>query len=426
MLSRCRRFISRSELDLLKQQNPHLYSEVIRRRDHEKEELAFAWITPRSLAKGFEGGILARILSVPNLYLVGARMYQPSNSFVDEYIQAHSSSVKEPFKPFVHFLNTDLRSSSKKQANHMLLLLFCGKDARAAIVNAIGSKVEYFKELVEGTASRSIRATYGYATADPSSGEIIEFQPGLVTSHSYESNMQYLRVFAKYAKSDGGILRVPDKEGFSNGMVLIKPDAMRVPSARIGHTMDLFSSTGLHLIGIQVFSMSLNQAERFYGHLQATFEDKLAPQLSTKLHERLDGAFEFKVPQEVYDISLDLMKKEHARNEVYKVLKYMTGRVPTPEMTEEEKKKRGPARCLAVMYRGRDAINTIRSKLGATDPSKAAVGTIRFDYAYDKMRNTAHASDSLDNMKRECEIIDFGYEKGQSAVEKIIHLWCEE
>jgi len=43
--------------------------------------------------------------------------------------------------------------------------------------------------------------------------------------------------------------------------------------------------------------------------------------------------------------------------------------------------------------------------MGATDPSKAAPGTIRKDYGLDIQRNATHASDSPENA--EIEIANF-------------------
>lgn len=55
------------------------------------EELGFCWITPKSLIKGLEGGILSRLLSTPGMQLVGARMYAPNDEFVDKYIEIHKA-----------------------------------------------------------------------------------------------------------------------------------------------------------------------------------------------------------------------------------------------------------------------------------------------------------------------------------------------
>ncbi len=48
-------------------------------------------------------------------------------------------------------------------------------------------------------------------------------------------------------------------------LVLIKPDNFRFPNARPGGVIDLFSRTGLYIIGFKVHRMSVAQAEEFYG-----------------------------------------------------------------------------------------------------------------------------------------------------------------
>ena len=50
---------------------------------------------------------------------------------------------------------------------------------------------------------------------------------------------------------------------------------------------------------------------------------------------------------------------------------------------------------------GEDAIAKNRELMGATDPKKAAAGTIRADFAKSIDANTVHGSDSLENAKIE-------------------------
>jgi nucleoside-diphosphate kinase len=52
---------------------------------------------------------------------------------------------------------------------------------------------------------------------------------------------------------------------------------------------------------------------------------------------------------------------------------------------------------VAAVFEGEDAIARIRKIMGATDPAKAAPGTIRKDYGLDMQRNSTHASDSPEN-----------------------------
>ncbi|MHB1844316.1 MAG: nucleoside-diphosphate kinase [Deltaproteobacteria bacterium] len=52
---------------------------------------------------------------------------------------------------------------------------------------------------------------------------------------------------------------------------------------------------------------------------------------------------------------------------------------------------------LAMVLEGEDAVAKNREIMGATDPAKAAPGTIRKDFATDVEKNTVHGSDSAEN-----------------------------
>ena len=49
---------------------------------------------------------------------------------------------------------------------------------------------------------------------------------------------------------------------------------------------------------------------------------------------------------------------------------------------------------VAMIWEGREAVSVVRSLMGATDPLKAAPGTIRGDLALDLGMNLIHGSDS--------------------------------
>ena len=59
---------------------------------------------------------------------------------------------------------------------------------------------------------------------------------------------------------------------------------------------------------------------------------------------------------------------------------------------------------VAAVFEGRGAVERIRELMGATDPAKAAAGTIRKDFGLDVQRNATHASDSPENAVKEIEI----------------------
>jgi nucleoside-diphosphate kinase len=54
-----------------------------------------------------------------------------------------------------------------------------------------------------------------------------------------------------------------------------------------------------------------------------------------------------------------------------------------------------------MVLEGENAVAKNREVMGATDPKKAADGTIRKDFATDIEKNTVHGSDSLENAKIE-------------------------
>ncbi len=68
--------------------------------------------------------------------------------------------------------------------------------------------------------------------------------------------------------------------------------------------------------------------------------------------------------------------------------------------------------CMPLILERDDAVATLRTVIGATDPAEAAEGTVRKLYAESKGRNAIHASDSDENAAREagfffaeCEVL---------------------
>lgn len=68
--------------------------------------------------------------------------------------------------------------------------------------------------------------------------------------------------------------------------------------------------------------------------------------------------------------------------------------------------------CLPMALEREDAVNHLRTVIGATDPAEAAPGTIRRLYAESKGKNAIHASDSPDNAARE---VGFFFSEGELA-----------
>jgi nucleoside-diphosphate kinase len=56
---------------------------------------------------------------------------------------------------------------------------------------------------------------------------------------------------------------------------------------------------------------------------------------------------------------------------------------------------------VALILSGDQAIEVVRTMVGATDGRKAAAGTVRGDLSLSNRENLVHASDSADSAKRE-------------------------
>jgi nucleoside-diphosphate kinase len=59
---------------------------------------------------------------------------------------------------------------------------------------------------------------------------------------------------------------------------------------------------------------------------------------------------------------------------------------------------------VAMVWEGKDAIQTVRTTMGATNPATAVPGTIRGDLAVEIGRNLVHGSDSPENAVREVSL----------------------
>ena len=68
--------------------------------------------------------------------------------------------------------------------------------------------------------------------------------------------------------------------------------------------------------------------------------------------------------------------------------------------------------CLPMALERADAVPTLRTVIGATDPAEAAPGTIRKLFAESKGRNAIHASDTPETAARE---VGFFFAEGELA-----------
>ncbi|MFH1732650.1 MAG: nucleoside-diphosphate kinase [Planctomycetota bacterium] len=383
-------------------------------------ELAYVLITPYSLLKSRTGGIISRVLALSGLDPVGARLYAPSDEFVAEYrelLAAHD--IKPDMKAgLLDYLDDYFRKDNTLGiTNRTLLLLFQGDDAIAKIRESVGSLSAVQDQ------GNTVRGTYGdfigYTT-----GEMKHFEPAVFIGTAPEAIVGELKLFAKYADSDGGILEHvvtfdSDKEPETT-LVMLKPDNFKLGSSRPGNIIDMFSRTGLCIVGARLFRMSIAQAEEFYRPLRTLFVDRLKSGVAARVREILRQGFEFPVSDETADAVADLLKDGNAEGEFNRIVQYMSGGDPYVVTDAAEKQKPGTSKCLALLYRGIDAVEKIRECLGSTNPQDAAPGTVRSVYGDDLMKNGAHASDSPESAERERKIIGMWENVSPSDIELVI------
>jgi nucleoside-diphosphate kinase len=56
---------------------------------------------------------------------------------------------------------------------------------------------------------------------------------------------------------------------------------------------------------------------------------------------------------------------------------------------------------MAVIVSGPNAVNYLRTLIGATDPKKAVPGTLRYQFGETNRHNAVHGSDSVESAERE-------------------------
>jgi nucleoside diphosphate kinase len=337
------------------------------------EELSYVIVTPYSMRKSRTGGIISRLISRTGLDLIRGRMFAPGSELVRRYAETivtesdpRHRATQELIREYVQ---KNFTGTVNGQRARVLLLVFRGEDAIRKIQDAVGHIVH------ERTSGETIRDTYGDYIAD-AAGNVTYFEPGVLAAFDAESVERDLKLWAEYSDSDGGILDevidFPPNEKVEKTLVLIKPDNFKFPNSRPGGVIEVFSRSGLYIIGFKVHRMSVQQAETFYGPVLDVLQDKLGSQKGR-------GAWE-------------------------DIVEFMSGGRPG-QVAEDQRRAPGSEKIIALVYQGVNAVSKIREVLGPTDPSKAPPGSIRKEFGQNIMVNAAHASDSAENAQREMEIV---------------------
>lgn len=337
------------------------------------QELSYAIVTPYSMRKSRTGGIIARLISRTGLDLVAARMFAPSEELIRRYSNTIVSETEPGHRATQELIRDYVRKNftgqKQGQRARVLCLVFRGPEAAEKMRATVG----HIRH--ETTAGETIRDTFGDYVADDA-GKISYFEPGVVAAFDSKSIEHDLKLWAQYSDSDGGVLenavQFSDAAKVEKTLVLIKPDNFKFPNIRPGGVIEVFSRTGLYIVGFKVHQMSVAQAEQFYGPVLPVLQEKLG-------HAKGRDAWE-------------------------DIVQFMAGARPSDTLPEKRDEP-GTEKCIALVYQGENAVSKIRDVLGPTDPAKAPPGSIRKEFGQTIMINAAHASDSVENAKREMAIV---------------------
>ncbi|MDR1929710.1 MAG: nucleoside-diphosphate kinase, partial [Treponema sp.] len=339
------------------------------------DELSYVLVTPYTIAKSRTGGVIARLLSRLDLELAGAQMILPDDAFVREYSQLlkQQAAIKK-FKILINYVEQNFVSGGR--SHRTLLLLFRGKGACKKLVDTCGA-IHAESTGVEALAGETIRDTYADLIVSPGDPSVVTyFEPAVLTPRNQRDADKDLALIARFLKGRENIvsnITYPDPSKVEQTLVILKPDNWGYASSRPGTIIDMFSRTGMRIVGIKIHQFTLEEALEFYGPVEAALKKKLAPAFGAKAAELLEQEFSVKFGEGAKKILVETLGEEVAGSQFRDIIEFMSGRRPG---TDIEK----PVKCMILIYEGEGAVEKIREVLGPTDPLKAPGGTVRRDF----------------------------------------------
>jgi nucleoside diphosphate kinase len=390
-------------------------------------ELSYVLITPYSLKKSRTGGILARLFSRSDLDLVGARIFGFDNQFARDYaaslLKTVSKTNREKARLLANYILENFIEKENGKKERGLFLLFKGEDACAKLSSIVGVLDTSDFSSNPFLTGETIRDTYSDLIEDVNQPGVIRyFEPAVLTPPDIKSAVKKLKLFADFADRTSNIVEnaVGIKETDERTLIIIKPDNWRYPSSRPGNIIDMFSRTGLRIVGCKIYRMSVAEALEFYSPKQGFLRNKFASRIAKKSKVILEKALDFKMNDSVMDCLAESVGKSFADDQFYRIIDFMSGRRPA-SCSEAELNDPGLVKCLVLVYEGENAIAKIRTVLGSTDPTKASSGTIRRDFGSDIMINAAQASDSSKSVLREMGVIQITKNNISRCINEFLH-----
>jgi len=471
------------------------------------EELAYALVTPYSLHKSRTGGILARLLWA-NVRLVAARMYapRPDSSFIEEYCDAiydpDEKNVPLHYQKLLidYIVENFGQPNVRGVSNRLAVLVFSGPNARQEIAEAVGHLSQYVRgDNIRGTYGDFFRERREEVAGHPDYearlrllekfGRLQEvdapeprnefFEPAVLTGVNPEMNEAHLKLFRKYAYTDGGFVldAVGDvaSESFETSMVILKPESFHHRNPLPGNLIDFFARSGLYITAMKVLELDVERAKQFYSLKLPQFRRQLkgmvadrarlvverarltaeeavkrmaadpavafSPRHALAAAHRAEGLFcgepgpgevkphvvsriyeelaarltDLQPPGSVYEELAEDLKDLNARAEFDELIRYMTGKDPR---TGEPIEPGEETHCMALLYSGEDALSVIRRRLKQ----------LRQVYGQNVLQNRAHASDPEENPEKELQVLGMpaapGGESKPCDVERFVTEFC--
>ncbi|MCL2809441.1 MAG: nucleoside-diphosphate kinase [Treponema sp.] len=380
--------------------------------------LSYVFVTPYTIAKSRTGGVLSRLLSRTGLDLVGAQIFAPDQQFADDYSVSLRSRVPQNQLMLLADYVKQYLGPSGGRPHRTLMLLFKGENPCEQLLNVCGHLYTQHVE-VSSLVGETIRDTYSDLIFNANNQEEVRyFEPAVITPRQQDEADKDLKFIANFLEGRENLVQnvvYPDPSKIERTLVIIKPDNWTHNSSRPGAIIDMFSRTGLRIIGIKIHRFSLAEALDFYGPVEGQLKEKLAPKYGKQAREILEKEFQLSLNDDLEKTLANSFGVECARNQFSQVVEFISGKKPG-YYTAEEMQKAGNVKCMILTYEGENAINKIRDVLGSTDPNKAAEGTVRREFGSNIMVNTAHASDSSDSYEREQNIVRINHNSVVSII----------
>ena len=388
-----------------------------------EQTLSYVIVTPYTVAKSRTGGVISRLLSRTNLELVGAQMFTPDEAFTKSYAGSLRDRAPQNQLMLLADYVEHRFGPSEGRPHRTLLLLFRGENPCAQLLEACGHIYTQHVEL-DAFSGETIRDTYADLIFSNDNPDVVSyFEPAVLTPRQQNEADRDLELLAHFLDHNRENIvqniTYPDPSIIEHTLVIIKPDNWNYASSKPGSIIDMFSRTGLRIVGIKVFRFSLNQALDFYGPVEESLREKLAPIFGQKAREILEKEFTVALDEDMAKRLSDDFGRVYAGEQFRKLIEFMSGRRPDT-CDKRDADKPGEVKCMIILYEGENAIQKIRDVLGPTDPLKAPSGTVRREFGSSVMINTAHASDSRENSEREQKIVRINENSSFSVIREYL------